>query len=86
MENYWKASEALWGSHIQLSSTPMLAHKSTWPVAKLAFDLWAEQQEQFKHLHFNLQLHKFGNKMGKLLGHLSKGHYTPSHILVLKDN
>lgn len=85
-KKYQEASERVWVAQTRLNEQHTPDNLKLWHVANWLFDVWAENLENIKSSHIELQFHKHGNKARrKLLARLSKGSYHPTHITSLKN-
>lgn len=70
---FQKASQVLRQAQHTYQQSPTSPNRLFWLQAKEHLDYCQESYEQVKTNYASLRLHKFGNKAGKLLSHLTKG-------------
>lgn len=86
LSKYQTASTTLRQTQQTLYGSNTPENRKAWQEAKRSFDLWADHQERIKGASFDLKLHKFGNKAGKLLARLTKGPHKQTYITTLKND
>lgn len=60
-------------------------NRKWWSLAKSEFEIWGDRMENMCRSQYDMERLRFGNKPGRLLANLAKGHRRMTHITALKN-
>lgn len=84
--SYDEASSKLRIAYTDFKKHPSPQNREQWLTAKREFELWMDRIESIYRMKLETDLYRFGNKPGRLLANLAKGHRRSSHITTLRDD
>lgn len=81
---FTQASQELRTAQTTYTATPNPTNKETWHKVKNQFEMAQELYNMTQNDHKDLKYHKYGNKPGKLLAHLTRDRHQPISIPKIK--
>lgn len=82
---YEDANRNLRAAYTSFQNCSSPQNRERWLQSKREFEVWVERREAFYRSQFDAEMHRFGNKSGKLLANLARGRRVVTHITALKS-
>ncbi|KAM4029731.1 LOW QUALITY PROTEIN: uncharacterized protein ACNLHF_022387 [Anomaloglossus baeobatrachus] len=84
-EGYSESSAKLRHAYTEFLQNPSAQNREHWKLVKQEFEMWLDRREQMYRTRQEVELLRYGNKAGKLLARLAKGHSQVSPIVRIKQ-